>query len=275
MLQTGTGPASGFDPTLGPPNVTLDESITEFSMWAILASPLLFTTPIMNCTAASSSTVAAAATDSTVAAVAVAVPSPSPVCTCTKQLSTKAECIEGKSFGCLPNGSMWAVGCRGMFTCDGVAGVKCDVNMPDPPRNHTCKCRASPSPSPSPSPPHHHPSSPPMTPKHCKAYLNEVQQTVLLNKELIAVNQDVTPQGFPTVAGDSSVWARNLSGSSFPPSRPFQTLPDLAFQLALHSACMMSSQSSRPAMHDAYEGYTLTWTLYRALRELGLVVLCC
>merc|ERR1719453_1196584 len=71
MLQTGTGPASGYDPTLGPPNVTLDESVTEFSMWAILASPLLFTTPIMNCTAADS-------------AAAV---NPSSPCSCTKQVS--------------------------------------------------------------------------------------------------------------------------------------------------------------------------------------------
>jgi alpha-galactosidase len=53
-----------------------------------------------------------------------------------------------------------------------------------------------------------------MTPKHCKAYLNDVQRKVLLNKEVIAINQDVTPQGFPTVAGDSTVWARNLSDGS-------------------------------------------------------------
>ena len=32
-----------------PPNMTLDEFITEFSMWAIAASPMLVTTPIMNC----------------------------------------------------------------------------------------------------------------------------------------------------------------------------------------------------------------------------------
>eukprot|EP01043_Picozoa_sp_COSAG02_P006707 COSAG02_NODE_193_length_29843_cov_30.519903_31_plen_405_part_00 len=157
MLQTGTGPASGFDPTLGPPNVTLDESITEFSMWAILASPLLFTTPIMNCTVA----------DVDVVATNHVTP---PTCSCTKKLSTKATCVEGETFGCLPNGTMWAVGCRGIFTCNGIQGVSCNVNMPDPPRNHTCPCKASPDPKPSPSPSPHH-SSPPMTPKHCKPYL--------------------------------------------------------------------------------------------------------
>jgi alpha-galactosidase len=53
-----------------------------------------------------------------------------------------------------------------------------------------------------------------MTPKHCKAYLNDVQKKVLLNREVIAINQDVTPQGFPIVAGDSTVWVRNLSDGS-------------------------------------------------------------
>lgn len=218
MLQTGTGPASGFenlpvthlhtcafffapmtvipvrttcpsfDPTLGAPNVTLDESITEFSMWAILASPLLFTTPIMNCTSPSPSP-----------------PSPSNgTCACTKRVS-KAECIQGKTFGCLPNGSMWAIGCRGIFTCDGVDGVSCNVQMPDPPRNHTCTCQP-------PGGGGH--NSPPMSPKNCTAYLNPTQRKVLLNKEVIAINQDVTPQGFPTVSGDSTVWARNLSDGS-------------------------------------------------------------
>ena len=31
--------------------MNLDESITEFSMWAISASPLVVTTPIFNCSA--------------------------------------------------------------------------------------------------------------------------------------------------------------------------------------------------------------------------------
>ena len=35
--------------------MTLCESITEFSMWAIAASPLIVTTPIFNCSAATES----------------------------------------------------------------------------------------------------------------------------------------------------------------------------------------------------------------------------
>jgi alpha-galactosidase len=53
-----------------------------------------------------------------------------------------------------------------------------------------------------------------MTPKHCKPYLNPVQKTVLLNTEIININQDVTPQGFPTTPGDSTVWSRKLSDGS-------------------------------------------------------------
>ena len=55
ILQTGNGNQVGYDRTFPPPSMTLDESITEFStefsMWAISASSMLVTTPIMNCTA--------------------------------------------------------------------------------------------------------------------------------------------------------------------------------------------------------------------------------
>ena len=36
----------------------------------------------------------------------------------------------------------------------------------------------------------------------------------MLNKEVLAINQDVTPQGTPLKAGDLTVWARHLSDSS-------------------------------------------------------------
>ncbi|MGB0832845.1 MAG: glycoside hydrolase family 27 protein, partial [Candidatus Thalassarchaeaceae archaeon] len=42
--------------------------------------------------------------------------------------------------------------------------------------------------------------------------LNEVQKIILLNKDVIAINQDVTPQGHVVVEGDSTVWARHLTG---------------------------------------------------------------
>lgn len=205
-----------YDRTLGPPNVTLDESVTEFSMWAILASPMLFTTPIMNCTTAK--------------APAAAAPAPA-VCSVKllKQLSHVAKCIAGKSFGCdgdESNTTMWidaetkgsSQGCRGIFECDGVSNVRCDTNTPaggNP--HHVCRCSATPPgppgpPGPPPSP--FGPSSPPMTPKHCVGYLNDVQKMILLNREVIAINQDVATQGFPAVPGDSTVWSRNLSDGS-------------------------------------------------------------
>ena len=48
MLQTGNGlQAAHANHRLA--NMTSDEYVTEFSMWAISASPLIVTTPIMNC----------------------------------------------------------------------------------------------------------------------------------------------------------------------------------------------------------------------------------
>ena len=48
MLETGNGlQAAHANGKEG--NMNLDESITEFSMWAIAASPLVVTTPIFNC----------------------------------------------------------------------------------------------------------------------------------------------------------------------------------------------------------------------------------
>ena len=207
MLQTGTGPASGYvlssllssllsplltsarrryDPTLGPPNVTLDESVTEFSMWAILASPMLFTTPIMNCTKAP----------------AAAEPAPAPCSVkLLTQLSRVAKCEAGKSFGCdgdQSNKTMWidaftkgsSQGCRGIFECDGVSNVRCDKNTPagGNPR-HVCRCSTTLPGPPGPPPSPFGPSSPPMTPKHCVGYLNDVQKMILLNREVIAINQ--------------------------------------------------------------------------------------
>ena len=82
-------------------------------------------------------------------AAGTAAGSPPPTCSCTKQLS-KSPCVEGKTFGCLHDGTMWAaVGCRGMFTCNGIKGVECSVDT-DPPRNHTCKCRSAAPPTPPP-----------------------------------------------------------------------------------------------------------------------------
>jgi len=82
-------------------------------------------------------------------------------CSCTKQLS-KSPCVEGTTFGCLPGGTMWAVGCRGVFTCDGVEGVECSADAPKNHHgdwNHTCKCRPPAPPAP-PQPPQPEPPQP-------------------------------------------------------------------------------------------------------------------
>lgn len=179
MLETGNGAqAAHANGRLG--NMTLDESITEFSMWAISASPLVVTTPIMNCT---QSIPPASGSDCNVTLV---------------QRHSTAKCVAGESFGCTggKNASeayMWTTnGCRGDFKCDGKP-VTCNV---DGDGTHNCPCSGD-------------------LPKvKCVPMLNEVQRTILLNEEVIAINQDVTPQGRPVVDGDLTVWARNLTDGS-------------------------------------------------------------
>jgi alpha-galactosidase len=48
----------------------------------------------------------------------------------------------------------------------------------------------------------------------CKGWLSDLQKQIMLNTEVIAINQDVTPQGRPINEGDFSVWARHLSDGS-------------------------------------------------------------
>lgn len=143
-------------------------------MWAISASPLVVTTRIMNCSSPA--------------------PAPAPTCalTLTQQLS-KSPCTLGTSYGCAAdNASMWTSGgCRGVFECNG-ASTTCDVNGTG---THACACGPA----------------PPVT---CVGWLSELQKSILLNEEAIAINQDVTPQGRPVAAGDSTVWARALSDGS-------------------------------------------------------------
>merc|ERR1711907_272428 len=89
-------------------------------MWAISASPLVVTTPIMNCT------------DSFAASRA-------PLDTCNVTLvrqNSHDSCTLGSSYGCFENNhSMWTDnGCRGVFTCDG-RNVTCDGDG-----QHICGC---------------------------------------------------------------------------------------------------------------------------------------
>lgn len=141
--------------------------------WAISASPLLFTSPLMNCTSASP---------------------PLPTCSVSLEAqASKAECKLGTSFGCwASNQSMWtSAGCRGEFLCNG-NNVTCNV---DGGGVNTCSCAGS-------------------AAVTCVPWISDVQREILLNADVIAVNQDVTPQGRPVKDGDLTVWARHLSDGS-------------------------------------------------------------
>ena len=172
MLETGNyeqaAHANGKEGTM-----TATEYQTEFTMWAISASPLTVTTPIMNCTA----------------------PPPSYHGKCNVKLTKQAsqdKCVLGENFGCYDDEAlMWTSdGCRGEFSCDGVDGVSCNI-MGGARTNCTCGTPG---------------------PVTCKGWISDLQKKILLNTEVIAINQDVTPQGRPLVDGDLSVWARHLTG---------------------------------------------------------------
>lgn len=231
------------------PNMTAIEYKTEFSMWAISASPLQITTRIMNCTQP---------------------PVPSGSISLINQTSI-TPCVADLTFGLLPgNATMWTnSGCRGNFNCNGRV-VACDV---DGAGMHSCACSDAPvtckvrlgvnamarrkrasteggrltgggvgyhlghtgaclgyigsrglvlssrqwtlslfhahMPSRPPSPPPPSPLSSPF-----QGWLSDLQKEILLNTEILAVNQDVTPQGAPIKSGDLTVWARWLSDGS-------------------------------------------------------------
>lgn len=48
----------------------------------------------------------------------------------------------------------------------------------------------------------------------CVPWISDVQREILFNTEVLAINQDVTPQGRPIKDGDLSLWARMLSDGS-------------------------------------------------------------
>merc|ERR1712039_394773 len=153
MIETGNykqaAHANGRQGTM-----TATEYKTEFSMWAILASPLIVTTPIVNCSKTDqingnftpgkcvpsitalqkdilfNQEVIAINQDSTPAGRLLSsdkLNAKAADCKLTSKLS-EAECKLGDGFGCYDgNHSMWtAKGCRGMFECDGVANVQCN-----------------------------------------------------------------------------------------------------------------------------------------------------
>ena len=44
----------------------------------------------------------------------------------------------------------------------------------------------------------------------CKGWISDLQKRILLNKEVIAINQQETPQGRPIKDRDQTVWARAM-----------------------------------------------------------------
>ena len=178
---------------------------------------MLVTTPIMTCTDEDDASMSSAAGKyvdteesgrSVAQARAAAADAPCTI-SLVKQLDSTVKCVEGESFGCYgtqSNKTMWigaksgSRGCRGIFDCDGVKNVRCDTMTPsggDP--HHVCSCahssppppphRPRPAPAPTPSPECPPPKCPDNPPKgKCKGALTDVQKTILLNTEVIAIS---------------------------------------------------------------------------------------
>merc|ERR1719272_1415040 len=113
MLETGNyAQAAHANGRLS--NMTATEYKTEFSMWAISASPLVVTTPIMNCSAGTVST-EPPVHQTTKCSISL------------KKQNSDATCVLGDSFGCTREATMSIdKGCRGVFLVDG-SSVACDV----------------------------------------------------------------------------------------------------------------------------------------------------
>lgn len=188
MLETGNyeqaAHANGKQSTM-----TATEYKTEFSMWSISASPLVVTTPIMNCSAGYRSRVPHPGWTYTSGPSADAQLNDKAKCrVAVKDELSDDACERGKTFGCYGDGTnhtMWTSGgCRGTFLVNG-ATVLCDL---DGSGRQFCG------------------------PIECIPWISDLQKEILFNEEIISINQDVTPQGRPIKDGDLTVWSRLLSG---------------------------------------------------------------
>ena len=166
------------------------ESMTEFSMWAIAASPLVVTTPIMTCVPDAAGRVLPAKSGLYRSRrEAAGLPAPPAVCSVELVKKVSNAGCSAETFGCT-NGTntMWTThGCRGYFTCNGLK-TECSI---DGDGKHTCTCGSAGPPSPAPPPPY------PPGPVKCSPNMTAIQEKVLFNTDVLAINQDVTPQGRP------------------------------------------------------------------------------
>ena len=140
---------------------------TEFSIWAISASHLILTAPIMDC--------------------GTGPPPPPPVAAgcdvrMVQQIS-QAPCIANETFGCYgtanaSDASVWLTGgCRAELLCDGIvpSDPGCMANQSHGPlgsrKRFICPCVTP-------------PPDPQDKPKRCKPGLNAVQKEILFNHEM-------------------------------------------------------------------------------------------
>jgi hypothetical protein len=72
--------------------------------------------------------------------------------------------------------------------------VHCDT---DGSGRHTCDCGAAPAGD-----------------YTCKGWISDLQKKILFNQDIIAINQQATPQGRPVAGGELSLWSRDMEDES-------------------------------------------------------------
>ena len=92
----------------------------------------------------------------------------------------------------------------------------------------------------------------------CVPSLTALQKEILLNTDVLAINQDITPQGTPLKTGDSTVWVRYLSNGDV--AVAFYNENDESVKISLDftditewSSSTSARESSDPVARDPLE----------------------
>eukprot|EP00656_Telonema_subtile_P050449 TRINITY_DN6531_c0_g1_i7.p1 TRINITY_DN6531_c0_g1~~TRINITY_DN6531_c0_g1_i7.p1 ORF type:complete len:145 (-),score=51.17 TRINITY_DN6531_c0_g1_i7:74-508(-) len=88
-------------------------------------------------------------------------------------------------------------------------------------------------------------------PVSCIATITELQKEILLNKEVIAVNQQETPQGTPVKSGDLTVWARRMEGDDV--AVALYNEDDAAKQIGFEMSAVGMSGSAAVSVRDLWK----------------------
>jgi alpha-galactosidase len=84
----------------------------------------------------------------------------------------------------------------------------------------------------------------------CKGWISELQKEILLHEEVLAINQDETPQGRPLDEDNPAVWARHLSDGSV--AVALYNAADAAVALSVDFGALGWATGTRAAVRDLW-----------------------